>query len=76
MPGSSETQPNLMVLLRYAVHWEQRSCWFQMDVVVFELQVGRKECREDGGKLDAATKDRVRRTTLRMSENVFLAVGQ
>jgi len=69
-------QPNLMVLLRYAVHLEQRSYWFQEDVVVFGLQAGRKECHGDEGKLDAATKDRARQTTLKGSENVFSAVGQ
>ena len=60
MPGSSETQPKSVVLSRYAVHWEQRSYWFQENVVGFELQVGRKECLEDVEKLDAATKDRAR----------------
>jgi hypothetical protein len=76
VPGSSETQPNPVVLSRYAAHWEQHSYWFQESVVGFELQVGQKECHEDVEKLDAATKDRGRQTTLRMSENVFSAVGQ
>jgi hypothetical protein len=64
-----------MVLLRRAVHWEKGSYWFQEDVVGFELQVERRKCDGDGGKLDAATKDRVKRTTWRRSENVFSAVG-
>ena len=51
-----------MVLLQHAVHWEQRSYLFQANVVVFELQVGRKECHGDGAKLDAATMDRARQT--------------
>jgi len=68
-----ETQPTPRVLLRRATHWERRSYWFLEVVVEFEV-VGRKECH--GKKLDAATKDRARQTTWRMSENVSLAFGQ